>query len=75
MTTVTKFLPLNTIVIPAPTTAFARVLVATAVAVEKWSMRRSTRKHLKDMPDYLLQDIGLTHVQADQEMRKVFWRA
>ncbi len=75
MTTVSNVLPLNTIVIPAPTTAFARVLVATAVSVETWAMRRATRKHLKDMPDYLLQDIGLTHIQADQEVRKVFWRA
>ncbi|WIV52086.1 DUF1127 domain-containing protein [Marivivens sp. LCG002] len=75
MATVTNILPLNTIVIPAPTTTVARALVATAVAVETWAMRRSTRKHLKDMPDYLLQDIGLTHVQADQETRKVFWRA
>ena len=74
MTLVSQPTPLNTIVIPAPSTLVARLLVASAVKVETWVMRRRTRKHLRELPDHLLQDIGLTYVQKDMECRKMFWK-
>ncbi len=61
--------------IPAPTTVVARGLVTAAVTVEAWNLRRRTRKHLKDIPDHMLFDIGLTRDEARTEASKYFWRA
>jgi len=75
MTLVSRTLPHASITIPAPTTLVARILVAIAVKVETTNMRRATRKHLRDLPDHLLNDIGVTHHQAELERRKFFWKA
>lgn len=75
MTLVSHHLPLNTMIIPAPTTLAARALVTIAVKVETWSMRRRTRQHLRDLPEHILFDIGLTREQATLEASKYFWRA
>lgn len=32
-----------------------------------------TRKHLADLPEHLLKDVGLTQHQAEREARKAFW--
>jgi uncharacterized protein YjiS (DUF1127 family) len=41
--------------------------------VQQFRQNAKTRKHLADLPDHLLNDIGLTHKQAQQEVRKAFW--
>ncbi|QFT10660.1 DUF1127 domain-containing protein [Vibrio sp. THAF190c] len=41
--------------------------------VQQFRQNAKTRKHLAALPDHLLNDIGLTHTQAQQEARKVFW--
>ena len=54
--------------------ALATVFVVLAVVVTKWSTRARTRKHLADLPDYILRDIGVTLSQAQSEIDKPFWR-
>ncbi|MGB1322666.1 MAG: DUF1127 domain-containing protein [Vibrio gallaecicus] len=34
---------------------------------------RRTRKHLAELSDHLLEDVGITREQANEEMRKSFW--
>ncbi|MEZ8723219.1 DUF1127 domain-containing protein [Vibrio pomeroyi] len=34
---------------------------------------RRTRKHLAELSDHLLEDVGITRGQANEEMRKSFW--
>ncbi|KAB0290480.1 DUF1127 domain-containing protein [Vibrio fortis] len=41
--------------------------------VQQFRQNSKTRKHLADLPDHLLNDIGLTHTEAQQEARKAFW--
>ena len=41
--------------------------------VQQFRQNRKTRKHLADLPEHLLRDIGLTQTQAQQEARKAFW--
>ncbi|ARU00765.1 DUF1127 domain-containing protein [Yoonia vestfoldensis] len=46
-----------------------------AVIVTTWDQRRRTRKHLRNLPLHLLDDIGLDYPAALAEMSKPFWRA
>lgn len=46
-----------------------------AVMVTTWDLRRRTRAHLRDLPTYLLPDIGLDYPTALAEASKPFWRA
>ncbi|WP_081090106.1 DUF1127 domain-containing protein [Vibrio splendidus] len=32
-----------------------------------------TRKHLSELPDYLLKDVGITYEQLERELKKSFW--
>ena len=41
--------------------------------VQQFRQNAKTRKHLADLPEHLLNDIGLTQTQAQQEARKAFW--
>ncbi|MFM2608877.1 DUF1127 domain-containing protein [Vibrio chagasii] len=41
--------------------------------VQKFRQNAKTRQHLADLPEHLLNDIGLTQAQAQKEMRKAFW--
>lgn len=50
------------------------VAVRVAVMLSKWAMHRRTRLALKDLPDHLLRDVGLTRAQAHRESQRVFWR-
>ncbi|WP_299686857.1 DUF1127 domain-containing protein [uncultured Tateyamaria sp.] len=50
------------------------VAVRVAVLLSKWAMHRRSRLALKDLPDHLLRDVGLTRAEADTESRRVFWR-
>ena len=46
-----------------------------AVMVTTWDLRRRTRAHLRDLPPYLLPDIGFDYPTARAEASKPFWRA
>ena len=47
-------------------------LVTTVVA---WQQRYEMRRHLLEMEDRLLDDIGMSRAQARLEADKPFWRA
>lgn len=38
-----------------------------------WHRNKVTRRQLKQMPNYLLDDIGVTQQQAKRESDKAFW--
>lgn len=40
-----------------------------------WRARAQGRRHLQDLDDHLLKDIGLTRARAFAEGQKPFWRA
>lgn len=40
----------------------------------EWNERARQRRQLARLDDYLLRDIGLSRVDAEQEARKPFWR-
>ncbi|TNC83118.1 MAG: hypothetical protein C9356_01335 [Oleiphilus sp.] len=42
--------------------------------VGQWRHNRNTRKQLSQMPEYLLEDIGLEREQLRRELRKRFWQ-
>ncbi len=42
--------------------------------LELYSQRSRTRKHLLEMDDYALKDIGLSRQQAVQEAERYFWQ-
>lgn len=44
-------------------------------AVLTWHDRAKTRRHLQMLDDRLLQDIGITRMQAQSEAEKPFWRS
>ena len=52
----------------------AGLAVRFAVAVTTWDIRRRTRKQLRDLPPYLLKDIGLERHAAIAEASKPFWQ-
>ncbi|MGZ2257815.1 DUF1127 domain-containing protein [Roseobacter sp. A03A-229] len=56
-----------------PTVAI--IAVEFAVCVSKWTTRRRTRRALKQLTVWQLDDVGLTPEQARYEAAKVFWRA
>ena len=39
-----------------------------------WQERAAQRAHLAALGDHMLKDIGVTRVEADQEVAKPFWR-
>ena len=43
--------------------------------VDTWLHRYSSRRHLAELDDYMLKDVGLTRVDADREAFKPFWQA
>lgn len=54
--------------------ALATLLVIMAVQVTKWSLRHRTRHQLRDLPNYMLEDIGVSRAEARQEADKRFWQ-
>ncbi|WP_406566473.1 DUF1127 domain-containing protein [Aestuariirhabdus haliotis] len=42
--------------------------------VMQWKQRARSRRYLRDMPSYLLKDIGIDEPQRQEEIRKPFWR-
>ncbi|RCX32350.1 DUF1127 domain-containing protein [Thioalbus denitrificans] len=51
-----------------------RVLHRGIVLLLEWNQRARQRRQLARLDDYLLRDIGLSRVDAEQEARKPFWR-
>lgn len=43
--------------------------------VSTWSERSRQRRHLLELPEHLLRDIGVTRVEVEAEAAKPFWRA
>ncbi len=39
----------------------------------QWRSQSRSRKHLADLPDHLLNDVGLTKEQARRESERPFW--
>lgn len=39
-----------------------------------WQERVRARRHLAELPDYLLKDIGVSRAVAQEEARKPFWK-
>ncbi|PTP43732.1 DUF1127 domain-containing protein [Vibrio splendidus] len=40
---------------------------------KRYLQNRRTRKHLAELSDHLLEDVGITRGQANEEVRKAFW--
>lgn len=53
----------------------AALAVRVAVQLSKWATIRRTRVALNRLPDYMLEDVGMTRAQAKAEAERVFWRA
>lgn len=51
----------------------SRVLMGLTVVVLQWEMRRRTRKSLANLDDHLLDDVGLSRFEAQQEWDKPHW--
>ncbi|MGF1696776.1 DUF1127 domain-containing protein [Vibrio kyushuensis] len=41
--------------------------------IKMWVSKSRSRKHLSDLPDHLLADVGLSEEQATKESNRVFW--
>jgi uncharacterized protein YjiS (DUF1127 family) len=57
-----------------PLPPLSRLLVTLALTVAAWELRHRTRKHLADLPEQMLRDIGLNPNDAAIEAEKPFWR-
>jgi uncharacterized protein YjiS (DUF1127 family) len=44
-------------------------------ALRTWNQRAIDRRHLLELDDHLLHDLGLTRDQVYYESRKPFWRS
>lgn len=61
---------------PAPSVP-ARIAGAGAALlglVSLWRVRAFQRRRLRELPDYLLQDMGITRADVGREATKPFWR-
>lgn len=52
----------------------ATVLVATVSRLLLWQERGRQRRHLAELSDHLLRDVGLTREDVQREFGKGFWR-
>lgn len=48
---------------------------APAILVSHWAIRRRERRALADLDAHMLDDIGMTDLEAQTEASKPFWRA
>jgi uncharacterized protein YjiS (DUF1127 family) len=58
-----------------PLPPLSRMVVTLALTVAAWELRHRTRKHLNDLSQNILTDIGLDRHAAQLEAEKPFWRA
>jgi len=42
--------------------------------IKQWRHNMVTRRHLAEMPEYLLKDVGLSRQLVQNELQKPFWR-
>ncbi len=42
--------------------------------VERWQERAKQRRHLRELDDRILRDIGVSRADIDREYRKPFWK-
>ena len=67
--------PLHIAVVPRGKRTLIGALIADiGVTLNGWRQRRVQRDNLAHLSDQLLQDIGITRHQVDEETRKPFWR-
>jgi uncharacterized protein YjiS (DUF1127 family) len=66
-------LDVNVLRLPLP--PLSRALLRATLVVVQWDLRRRTRKGLRGLTDYMLQDIGLDPMSAAAESAKPFWKA
>ncbi len=41
--------------------------------ISRWHVNWRTRRQLVRLPDFMLRDIGISRIDAEQEARKPFW--
>nr|WP_227506797.1 DUF1127 domain-containing protein [Marinobacter subterrani] len=41
--------------------------------ISRWHMNWRTRRQLACLSDFMLKDIGISRIDAEQEARKPFW--
>ncbi len=41
--------------------------------ISRWHVNWRTRRQLARLPDFMLKDIGISRIDAEQEARKPFW--
>ena len=51
----------------------AQFAVKVAAVITQWDHRYRSRNTLRQLDDYMLEDIGLTHAEAQKEAKKPFW--
>lgn len=56
--------------LPSP----VQVLLRLADLLTVWENRARERRHLAEMPDRMLRDLGLSRSDARREAEKPFWR-
>jgi uncharacterized protein YjiS (DUF1127 family) len=56
--------------LPSPVQALVRL----ADVVATWERRARERKSLQEMSPHLLNDLGITRLDANREAEKPFWR-
>jgi uncharacterized protein YjiS (DUF1127 family) len=42
--------------------------------LERWAERRRGRRHLRELSDHMLKDLGLSRADVEGEASKQFWR-
>lgn len=52
----------------------ASLAVRFAYVVTEWETRRKTRKQLSKLDNHLLEDIGISRLEADRERALRFWQ-
>ena len=52
----------------------ARTAASVFSLLRAWQARASERHHLAGLDDRLLEDAGISHADAAEELRKPFWR-
>jgi uncharacterized protein YjiS (DUF1127 family) len=48
---------------------------APAIIISHWAIRRRDRRALAALDEHMLEDIGITALEAHEEASKPFWRA
>lgn len=57
-----------------PLPSAARALICLGVLVAVWADRRRSRRHLAELSDHQLRDIGVNRREALNEALKPFWK-